>query len=67
MTNRAEAHGQLILSPVMLPEQLRSSRERNLNPLVEIYQIFVVPRPNSLYFCVFPQKCSFCDLKKSIF
>ena len=25
-TNRAEAHGQLVLSPVRLPEQLRSSR-----------------------------------------
>ena len=24
-TNRAEAHGQLVLSPVRLPEQLRSS------------------------------------------
>ena len=25
-TNRAEAHGQLVFSPVRLPEQLRSSR-----------------------------------------
>ena len=25
-TNRAEAHGQLVLSPMRLPEQLRSSR-----------------------------------------
>ena len=25
-TNRAEAHGQLVLSPTRLPEQLRSSR-----------------------------------------
>ena len=26
LTNRAEAHGQLVLPPVRLPEQLRSSR-----------------------------------------
>ena len=25
-TNRAEAHGQLVLSPLRLPEQLKSSR-----------------------------------------
>ena len=25
-TNRAEAHGQLVLSPMRLPEQLRTSR-----------------------------------------
>ena len=34
-TNRAEAHGQLVLSPVRLPEQLRSSR------LVDLAQIVV--------------------------
>ena len=52
-TNRAEAHGQLVLPPVRLPEQLRSSRWVYRKPRVEYITIFVVPRPNSLYFRVF--------------
>ena len=61
-TNRAEGHGQLVLSPTRLPEQLQSSRTLIPNPLVEEMLREPVPRPKSLYFCVFFCKNTFCAI-----
>ena len=38
-TNRAEAHGQLVLSPMRLPEQLRSSR--GVHQVANVAQILI--------------------------
>ena len=62
-TNRAETHGQLVLSPMRLPEQLRIQLRYRISPVVKISG---TPRPR--FVCVFvfvvSQTRSFCDFLK---